>query len=100
MSNLVFNLLNRALQKSEMNFESLSDMILSEILQFAMSNRSSSVSAQLKAVHVNFSRIIVILLNALQVTINAMFMLSESAEMKFIASVLNEMFSLIDISSS
>jgi hypothetical protein len=65
-----------------------------------MNNRLSSVFAQLKTVHVNFSKIIVILLNALQVTINAMFMLFENAEMKFIASVLNEMFSLIDINSS
>jgi hypothetical protein len=83
-----------------MNFESLFDMIFFEISQFFMSNRSSNVSAQLKAVHVNFSKIIVTFLNALQVTINAMFMLSENAEMKFIASVLNEMFSLIDINSS
>jgi hypothetical protein len=100
MNKLVSNLLNRIFQNFEMNFESLSDMIFFEISQFAMSNRLSSVSAQLRAVHVNFSKIIVTFLNALQVTINAVFMSLESAEMKFIANVLNETFSLIDTSSS
>jgi hypothetical protein len=83
-----------------MNFKFLFDMIFSEISQFVINNRSSIVSAQLKAVHVNFSKIIVIFLNALQIRINAVFMLFENAQMKFNANVLNETISLIDTSSS
>ncbi len=86
------NLLNRTFQKSEMNFESLFDMISSEMSQFAINNRSSNVSAQLLAVHVNLSRIIVTLFDVLQVTIKVVFISSDRADIKFIASVLNEIF--------
>ncbi len=88
----MFNLLNRVFQKSEMNFESLFDMISSEMSQFAINNRSSNVSAQLLIVHVNLSKIIVILFEILQVTIKVVFIFFDRADIKFIVNVLNEIF--------
>jgi hypothetical protein len=50
ISNLIFNLSNRVFQKSEINFESLFDMILSEISQFAISRRWRNASAHSNAI--------------------------------------------------
>ncbi len=88
ISNLVSSLLNRALQNSDINFGSLSEMILSGIPQSAISSRSSSASAQLRAVHVDFPGITVTRLEVLHVTDNAVSMWPGRAMIKSIANVL------------
>jgi hypothetical protein len=67
-------------------------MIFFEIFQFVIKRRSKSAFVHSNAIQMNFSKIIVIFLNVLQIIINAAFMFLNKVMMKFIVKIRNEIF--------
>ena len=83
------------IQNSDKNFEFLFDMMFSEKSQSVMNKRFNNAFAYCVASHVSFSKIILIRLNALSVTVNIELNCFENVTIKFIVMILKNMIEVI-----
>lgn len=100
INNLMFSLLNIAVQNFEMNFESLFEMMPSEKPQSVSKKRSRKAFVHVTTFQMNFSNIKFIRLEALQMTVNRTSSFSDKTTMKFITMIRKKMNdATIDINS-